>query len=501
MALDATSVIAVLLNTAIAGTVLALGGVLGWWLRSRVPMRTEDAERLKDQARESLERLQELANSVAADVGEHHIQVLRINQELESGGGATQSEQVVLASLAQLISANEQLQSQLHNAEHRLAAQAKELETHALDARTDQLTNLTNRRGFDDALARRYAEWQRRGRPHCLVLLDVDHFKKFNDTHGHQAGDEVLRQVAAALLQSMRDMDIVCRYGGEEFAIVMPDTTAAEGAIGAERARRAIEAVTVRYGDKDLKVTASEGLAEILPSDDPASLIRRADEALYFSKQAGRNRASYHDGEKSRPISDLKQAEPQAEANLPTKEPQEDARRVVPSQSQFRSDLKRRVAECHRFNGNLSIMLVEISNYKDVEARFGHELSQQVMKTVGEFLGSAFREMDQVTSYGKATFAAMLPGTPLGGARVIASRVFDAISACRLPLEDEEITLSIRLGLAEYLPSDNAESLLARADGALQATRKPGSVAALAHDGDVCVPLAPVQNTMVANTK
>src|SRR6185295_20304286 len=95
---------------------------------------------------------------------------------------------------------------------------------HAADARTDALTRLANRRAFDDELERRFNEWKRLRVPYTLLMADVDHFKKFNDTHGHQAGDEVLKGVAKTLKDTMREMDFVARYGGEEFAAVLPVT-------------------------------------------------------------------------------------------------------------------------------------------------------------------------------------------------------------------------------------------------------------------------------------
>src|SRR6185503_7619557 len=106
--------------------------------------------------------------------------------------------------------------------------------------RTDALTGLANRRAFDDELNRRFAEWQRRKTMFSLLILDVDHFKKFNDTHGHQAGDAVLTGVAATLRQTFREMDLVARYGGEEFAAILPVTNLTEALRAAERARAAI---------------------------------------------------------------------------------------------------------------------------------------------------------------------------------------------------------------------------------------------------------------------
>jgi diguanylate cyclase (GGDEF)-like protein len=133
-------------------------------------------------------------------------------------------------------------------------------------------------------------------------MVDVDHFKRFNDTHGHQAGDEVLKQVASALRGTMRDMDVVARYGGEEFALILPGTGLHDAQRAAERARAAVAAVRVAHQGKELRVTASLGTAQAMPGDEPATLVSRADQALYASKQAGRDRVYFHSGSLCLPI-------------------------------------------------------------------------------------------------------------------------------------------------------------------------------------------------------
>ena len=119
------------------------------------------------------------------------------------------------------------------------------------------------------------------------MMIDVDHFKKFNDTHGHLAGDEVLRGVARGLGYQLRDTDIVARYGGEEFAIIMAGTTLGESEIGAVRAAAHIADCRFEFEGRTLNVTVSGGLAQALPGEDEATLIKRADEALYAAKKVG----------------------------------------------------------------------------------------------------------------------------------------------------------------------------------------------------------------------
>lgn len=155
-------------------------------------------------------------------------------------------------------------------------------------AKEDSLTGLANRRVFEEVLAREVSRSRRNHQPLSLVVFDVDHFKRVNDTLGHQAGDDVLRQVAAVLAGAARDIDLVARYGGEEFTVVLPDCSLADAVQVAERMRSCLSG-NLRTGG----VTLSAGVAEI-PSNavDEESLIAAADEAMYTSKRTGRDRTT-----------------------------------------------------------------------------------------------------------------------------------------------------------------------------------------------------------------
>jgi diguanylate cyclase (GGDEF)-like protein len=171
------------------------------------------------------------------------------------------------------------------------AAEARILEM----AVTDDLTGLHNRRSTGQRLQEELARSQRHGRRCSCVLLDIDLFKHVNDTHGHAAGDAVLRGLASAANQALRESDLLGRWGGEEFLAVLPETDLEGARVIAERLRQAIEAMRVDYQGKQLSVTASLGVADALPGQDPDArdaerLVARADEALYRAKTGGRNR-------------------------------------------------------------------------------------------------------------------------------------------------------------------------------------------------------------------
>jgi diguanylate cyclase (GGDEF)-like protein len=159
-------------------------------------------------------------------------------------------------------------------------------------AATDPLTGLANRRQADVLLAREAARGRRQTTPVAVVMIDIDHFKSINDTYGHTVGDAVLGHLAERLQSRVRASDIVVRYGGEEFLLILPETDY-DGAVGlAETLRECIEAATFSHGNKQLILTGSFGVAVLKPSrnSDFADAVRKADEAMYAAKSRGRNR-------------------------------------------------------------------------------------------------------------------------------------------------------------------------------------------------------------------
>lgn len=160
-------------------------------------------------------------------------------------------------------------------------------------ATTDGLTGLTNHRAFQERLAQIHALAERTGRSFSLILTDIDHFKKVNDTYGHPVGDAVLKRVAAVFAGRARKVDVVARYGGEEFVLVLPDTDAEGAAIFANKLREEVAAQTMTSEQGPFRVTISMGVAEY-PADgrQPAELVEKADQALYACKKGGRNRVT-----------------------------------------------------------------------------------------------------------------------------------------------------------------------------------------------------------------
>ena len=157
---------------------------------------------------------------------------------------------------------------------------------------TDALTGLYNRRYMETHVGALVEQAAARGKPLTVLVLDIDYFKAINDTHGHDAGDDVLREFAVRIRKSIRGIDLACRYGGEEFVVVMPETDMAVATMVAERLRRRIasDPFPIQESARKVEVTISIGIAGLTRSDTAASMIKRADQALYRAKRDGRNR-------------------------------------------------------------------------------------------------------------------------------------------------------------------------------------------------------------------
>ncbi|RVU39279.1 diguanylate cyclase [Hwanghaeella grinnelliae] len=160
-------------------------------------------------------------------------------------------------------------------------------------ARTDPLTGCFNRRALMESAENEFARARRYKSPLTIAMFDIDRFKKVNDTYGHAAGDEVIKNIVTTATESIRTVDIFGRTGGEEFAIVLPDTGTVGASIVAEKLRSAVEHSITEFGGQNITVTVSVGIGFVMPGDQNASqALSRADQALYRAKQTGRNRVN-----------------------------------------------------------------------------------------------------------------------------------------------------------------------------------------------------------------
>lgn len=217
---------------------------------------------------------------------------------LDRGVGPEQIRQIVsslAAATLDMANHNQLLSEQLQRSTNEVETLRKSLETVRVESLTDSLTGLANRRMFDETLRLRISEARAQNLELSLMLVDIDHFKRFNDTWGHHTGDQILRFLSSALQAHARPDYLVARHGGEEFAMILPRTNMKIATQTAEALRAAIQTKRLRRRstNEDLgQVTVSIGVARLQPGDTPQGLAERADACLYASKRNGRNQVT-----------------------------------------------------------------------------------------------------------------------------------------------------------------------------------------------------------------
>ena len=247
------------------------------------------ARRELRRARRVAKELEQIGRGVRRNLTRHQIRVGKFKERLNTIHAEQDSSgwEDLCREADELLQPTLRLANQIAEAYDQIRQQSANLMTFT-ELRTDPLTGVCNRRAFDDSLAAQLALLERYGTPFSAAFIDIDHFKQVNDKHGHLHGDHILQQVAKLLDEAARETDIVTRYGGEEFVVIMPHTDLAGASIFTERLRALVE--------EKLPVTISGGVTMALDGDTAQSMIARADAALYDAKAAGRNQVFRHTG-------------------------------------------------------------------------------------------------------------------------------------------------------------------------------------------------------------
>lgn len=441
---------------------------------------THDANQAA-RAHMAVDQVRTLAEAVACDLGEHTALVGGCSEQLAGIQlNADDLVRQVSGIIGEMLEANGKLNRRLADAERKIQSQADELRAQHIDATTDALTALPNRRAFDAFLAEQVRLKAERETPFSLLFFDLDYFKQLNDLHGHLAGDAVLQVVGRTLPQIVKKSDLACRYGGEEFAVVMPQTTGAEAQRMAERLRKAIESLTVPFEGRRLKVAASVGVAEALPDERGLQLMRRADEAVYASKDAGKNCCHYHDGLSCFLVIDPARssaaggAAPNAAAAA-VGVPSGNAVQTALGREAFLELLQRRIAERHRTGALLAVAYLRIKNFEGICLKYGDAVGSHVVEVIASFIRSSLRDMDILGRVDDDAVALLLPGNSASAAHIVAERVRASISRCALPLGDRSMRIDLELGTAEAQPADSAEALVSRAFDEIESTLEPAA--------------------------
>lgn len=256
---------------------------------------SERIDKVGTRVMDEIEQVMAMVDAAVGSASNYSESLAGVSQELT--GADREGLRTIVESLVhttkEMEQVNQTLEARLTASKQEINQLQENLEVVRTESLTDPLTSLSNRKYFDQALIEAIAEAASDNEAVSLLMTDIDHFKKFNDTYGHLTGDQVLRLVALSVKQNVKGQDIASRYGGEEFAVILPNTVLRAAVTVADHIRRAVmskELMKRSTGEHLGRVTISIGVASLHKGDTPQSLIGRADACLYAAKRAGRNR-------------------------------------------------------------------------------------------------------------------------------------------------------------------------------------------------------------------
>lgn len=282
-------------GTVALAAVAVIGYLVGRRQRMALIENDQHSRRELKRARAIARDLERITQEVRKSLARHHSSVARFKSRVSdlTGDRSEAAWKELCREAESILGPTMQLATHIAQAYDQIRQQSSQL-MNFTEVRTDPLTGVSNRRAMDDALASLTAMKNRYEVIFSIAIVDIDHFKAVNDQRGHVAGDQVLQGVARLLDETARETDIVTRYGGEEFVVLMPQTELSGACVFGERIRQVVE--------RKLSLTVSVGVAEAMEGETAEDLLRRADAGLYLAKSCGRNRVARHDGKQAEPL-------------------------------------------------------------------------------------------------------------------------------------------------------------------------------------------------------
>jgi diguanylate cyclase (GGDEF)-like protein len=461
-------------------------------------------DRQEQAYRQVLSSLEVLAAELSGEIKGHGQRLQKISGGLENAD--EQSASGIATAVTQILDATADVQQKVAKTEQRIEAQAESVEMQAILTHADLLTSLPNRRALVAEMQR--AASQARQTPKAsLIFVDLDSFSQVNNEYGHHGGDTILRQAAAELKKLARGRDMVCRFGGDVFALLLNQTTLHDALPVAERVRKQLNEAQFSHGANSLRMTASLGIAQLRPEEMLAGATDRVEQALAAAKEMGGNACFRHDGENCVAVSSAFQAKTNApgveslslaalwrdsSADGSPAKPETESDPNLSGRSLFAANLSRRLAEWKRGGSTVTVAVLRIDQLDELVARFGDQGHWFLRQVMGRLLEAATRDMDERCEFEDGLFALLLPATDESSALAVADRLCAQVRQCKVRMGSDLWDLTASIGVAHCTVAGRVMDIMRSAETAMMMSAKGGG------DG-VCVGQAvPAAQAVVA---
>ncbi len=461
-----------------------------------------------------LASLEVLAAELASDIKGHGQRLQKISGGLESSSDQTATN--VISAVTKILDATDRVQKRIVVAEQQISNQAESVQMQAILTHTDLLTSLPNRKAFDAELER--ASMQGGRTPMATVILvDLDAFAHVNNEYGHQGGDVILRQAASIVKKLSRGRDMVARFSGDSFAMLLNQTTLHDALPIAERLRKALSEADFSHGTRPLRLSASLGVAQLRPEELRGADTARVSQALEAAKQAGGNVCFRHDGDNCYPVCAVFQGKSEgaprealslaalwkdsngngdlgipdaAELRPENRLPDAEANAALSGRSLFAANLSRRLAEWKRGGASVSVAVLRVDQIDELIRRFGERGQAFLRQVMGRLMEAITRDMDERSEFEDGLFALILPGTDEANALAVADRLCAQVRQCKVRMGNDLWNLTASIGVAHCSVAARVMDIILSAEAAMLAAAERG--------GDSVRVGEPVQESLTA---
>jgi diguanylate cyclase len=448
-------------------------------------------DRQKHVYRQVLRSLEMLAVELTDNVVGHGQRLRQISDGLEQDG--REDFAGVTAAVGQILDAADDMQQKVEATEERIAQQADKVEMQAILSHVDLLTSLPNRRALDAELEQAAARSRGKAASFTLLLVDLDHLQKVNEQYGHPGGDVILRQAAGVIKQLMRGKDMVARYSGDTYAVVLHKTSLHDALPIAERLRNTLEQTQFSHGSYPLRLTASLGIAHLEPEETSQEIVNRGGQALGAAQQAGGNRCFWHDGTSCNPISAafrhvaaddstksltamFRKSIVGDDADSATTPDPETGERPAPlsGRSLFVANLQRRLSEWKRGGPPMSVIVLRVDQFQPLVARFGEPAQAFLQQVLARLLEAVTRDMDERCEFEDGVFAVLLPGLDEANAVAVAERLQSQVRQTKVRVGDALWNITASIGAAHCSVGTTVVDVMRSADAAMKLAAERG---------------------------